>query len=207
MHYFDTRKMALTVKHVMASASLPPAFPAVCIDGEYFWDGGILSNTPTEAIFDDYPRHDSLVFVVNVWNPRGLEPKTIWDVLHRHKDIQYSSRVGSHIARQQQLHRLRHVITELAGHMTESVRNTSEVRNLLGYGCVTRMHFMPLLAPRLENEGHTKDIDFSASAIRMRWDAGLAHTQRALELAPWKNEFASIEGVILHEPIMSPAGD
>ena len=207
MHYFDTRKMPLTVKHVMASASLPPAFPAVCIDGEYYWDGGILSNTPTEAIFDDYPRRDSLVFVVNVWNPTGPEPKTIWDVLHRHKDIQYSSRVVSHIARQQQLHRLRHVISQLAAHITEPIRATPEVGNLLGYGCVTRMHFVPLLAPRLANEGHNKDIDFSASAIRARWDAGFAHTQRALELAPWKNEFDSIEGVILHEPITSPPSE
>jgi NTE family protein len=69
------------------------------------------------------------------------------------------------------------------------------------------MHFVPLPVPRLENEGHTKGIDFSASTIRMGWDAGLAHTQRALELAPWKNEFDSIEGVILHEPITSPASD
>jgi Patatin phospholipase len=127
---------------------------------------GILSNTPTEAIFDDYPRRDSLVFVVNVWNPTGREPKTIWDVLHRHKDIQYSSRVVSHIARQQQLPRLRHVISQLAAHITEPIRATPEVGNLLGYGCVTRMHFVPLLAPRLANEGHNKDIDFSAQASK-----------------------------------------
>jgi NTE family protein len=199
MHYFDTREMPLTIKHVMASAALPPAFPPVCIDDEYYWDGGILSNSPTEAIFEDYPRRDSLVFCVNVWNPIGPEPKTIWDVLHRHKDIQYSSKIASKIASQQKVHRLRHVISELVERMPEPVRNTPAVRDLAGYGCVTRMHIVTLLAPRLENEGHTKDIDFSPSSIQMRWDAGYAHTARVLESAPWEQEFDPIEGVILHE--------
>lgn len=199
MHYFDTREMPLTMNHVMASAALPPAFPPVHIDGEYYWDGGILSNTPTEAIFDDYPRRDSLVFGVNVWNPKGPEPKTMWDVLHRQKDIQYSSRTANQIVHQQQVHRLRHVISELVGHMPEQVRDTPEVRDLAGYGCVTRMHIVTLLAPRLEGEGHTKDIDFSALGIQMRWEAGYAHTARVLQKAPWKNEFNPKEGVILHE--------
>lgn len=75
------------------------------------------------------------------------------------------------------------------------------MRDLAGYGCVTYMHIVTLLAPRLENEGHTKDIDFSASGIRMRWDAGYAQTARVLERAPWKNEFDPMEGVILHQPI------
>jgi NTE family protein len=199
MHYFDTREMPLTMKHVMASAAVPPAFPPVCIDDEYYWDGGILSNSPTEAIFEDYPRRDSLVFGVNVWNPMGPEPKTMSDVLHRHKDIQYSSRIASQIVSQQKVHRLRHVISELVGRMPEQVRNTPEVRDLAGYGCVTRMHVVTLLAPRLDNEGHTKDIDFSPSGIRMRWDAGYVHTARVLESAPWEKEFDPIEGVILHE--------
>ena len=58
MRYFDSRDMALDVRHVMASGALPPAFPAVRIDGELYWDGGILSNTPVEAVFDDNPRRE-----------------------------------------------------------------------------------------------------------------------------------------------------
>ena len=76
----------------MASGALPPAFPAVRIDGELYWDGGILSNTPIEAVFDDNPRRDSLIFAVHIWNPDGAEPDTMWEVLNRQKDIQYSSR-------------------------------------------------------------------------------------------------------------------
>ena len=71
MRYFDSRDMPLDVRHVMASGALPPAFPAVRIDGELYWDGGILSNTPVEAVFDDNPRRNSLVFAVHIWNPHG----------------------------------------------------------------------------------------------------------------------------------------
>src|SRR5256884_9814978 len=106
----------------VASGVLPPAFPAVRIDGELYCDGGILSNTPTEAIFDDDPRRDSLIFAVHMWNPMGPEPESIWEVLHRQKDIQYSSRVASHIARQRQVHRLRHVVSELVKRMPEDAR-------------------------------------------------------------------------------------
>src|SRR5438876_10529270 len=83
----------------VASGALPPAFPAVRIDGDLYWDGGILSNTPVEAVFDDKPRRNSLIFAVHIWNPDGDEPDCIWDVMHRQKEIQYSSRAITHIAR------------------------------------------------------------------------------------------------------------
>ena len=161
MRYFDSRDGELGVKHIMASGALPPAFPAVRIDGELYWDGGILSNTPTEAVFDDNPRKNSLIFAVHLWNPSGAEPTTMAEVLNRHKDVQYSSRIASHIARQQQAHRLRHVINQLAARLPEAERNSEAVRELAGYGCPTRMHVVRLLAPQLDRENHTKDIDFS----------------------------------------------
>jgi NTE family protein len=200
MHYFDSLKAEIGVKHVLASGALPPAFPAVRIDGELYWDGGILSNTPVEAVFDDNPRRNSLVFAVHMWNPVGPAPETIWEVLHRQKDIQYSSRVATHVARQAQIHRLRHVIKELAAYIPEEVRNREDVRNLTSYGCLTRMHFVRLLSPRLDNEDHTKDIDFSPAGIRQRWESGYEMTMRAMEHAPWKGDFDPLEGVFLHEP-------
>jgi NTE family protein len=200
MRYFDGRDIEISVKHIMASGALPPAFPAVRIEGELYWDGGILSNTPTEVVFDDNPRRNSLIFAVHMWNPTGPEPETIWDVLHRQKDIQYSSRVANHIARQTQTHRLRHVIKQLVGYIPEEVRNSEAVRELAGYGCLTRMHVVRLLAPRLDNEDHTKDVDFSPVGIRARWDAGYGHARRAIEQAPWQGEFGPLDGVILHEP-------
>jgi NTE family protein len=200
MHYFDSRKSEIKVEHILASGALPPAFPAVRIDGELYWDGGILSNTPTEAIFDDDPRRNSLIFAVHMWNPTGPEPGTIWEVLHRHKDIQYSSRIANHIMRQREAHRLRHVINELVKCIPDEARRSAMVRELAAYGCPTRMHVVRLLAPRLDNESHIKDIDFSPSGIRSRWQAGYVDTCRALARAPWIGEFGPLDAVVLHEP-------
>jgi len=199
MHYFDSKEMKLTPNHIMASGALPPAFPAVRIDGELYWDGGILSNTPTERIFDDSPRRNSLIFAVHLWNPTGPEPESMWDVLHRHKDIQYSSRVATHIARQRQVHYLRHVISELAKHVPEERRLNPEVRALTSYGCVTRMHVVRLLAPRFDGENHTKDVDFTPGGIAKRWEAGYRATRRAIDEMPWQGAADPLEGVILHE--------
>jgi NTE family protein len=108
----------------------------------------------------------------------------------------------SHITRQQQSHRLRHVISQLVRLCPDDVRNREAVRELAGYGCVTRMHLVPLLAPRLENENHMKDIDFSPRGIGMRREAGYKAAMWALERAPWRGEFDAIEGVILHEAVL-----
>jgi NTE family protein len=199
MRYFDSRETLLSVKHVMASAALPPAFPAIRLDGELYWDGGILSNTPVEAVFDDNPRRSGLVFVVHIWSPNGPEPDSIWKVMSRHKDIQYSSRAASHIARQKQIHKLRHIIAELSARLSAEAREEAAVREMSAYGCLTRMHVVRLLAPPLDGEDHTKDIDFSPEGIRARWEAGHAETNRVLAQAPWTGDVDPLEGFILHE--------
>ena len=199
MRYFDSRDGRIGVEHIMASGALPPAFPAIRIDGELYWDGGILSNTPTEAVFDDNPRRDSLIFAVHMWNPAGAEPISMADVLNRQKDVQYSSRISSHIARQQQAHRLRHIIGQLVARLPETERDSAAVRELAGYGCQTRMHVVQLLAPQLDRENHTKDIDFSPAGIMQRWQAGYSHTKAVLQRTPWDGEFDPLSGVILHE--------
>ena len=200
MHYFDSKDMELGPSHIMASGALPPAFPAVRIDGELYWDGGVLSNTPTERIFDDQPRRNSLIFAVHLWHPTGSEPETIWQILNRHKDIQYSSRIASHIVRQRETHKLRHVITQLLDYVPDEVKSDPLVKELAGYSCKTRMHVVRLLAPRLDNENHAKDIDFSPAGIGARWETGYADTMRTLEQHPWLGEFGLLDGVVLHEP-------
>jgi NTE family protein len=199
MRYFDSRDMPLAIDHILASGALPPAFPAVRIDGELYWDGGILSNTPVEVVFDDNPRRDSLVFAVHIWNPHGPEPETVWEVMNRQKDIQYSSRAASHIKRQRQLHRLRHIVAELSAMLPEDKRRENVVGDMASYGCLTRMHVVRLLAPALDHEDHSKDIDFSAGGIRRRREAGYRDTIETLDKAPWRAPVDDLEGFILHE--------
>jgi len=198
MRYFDSGKEALAVEHVMASGALPPAFPAVRIDGHPYWDGGIYSNTPIEAVLDDNPRRDSLIFAVNVWHQTGPEPESIWQVMGRQKDIQYASRADSHIARQKQIHRLRHVIRELAKQLPAGKQADAHVKELAAWGCSTTMHVAHLVAPRLEGEDHTKDIDFTRAGVHARREAGYADTMRMIERSPWRQPTDPIEGVIEH---------
>jgi len=198
MRYFDSRDEAIHLEHVMASGALPPAFSAVMIDGAPYWDGGIYSNTPIEVVMDDNPRRDSVIFAAQLWQQEDAEPQTIQNVLARLKDIQYSSRAASHIARQQQIHHLRHVIRELGLLIPASARATPEVKELLGWGCGTVMHVLPLQAPLLTGEDHTKDIDFTPAGVSARWQAGLEFARRQIAAAPWNASTEPSQGIVVH---------
>jgi NTE family protein len=198
MHYWDSARMPLSLLHVLASAALPPAFPAVRIDGEPYWDGGIFSNTPIEAVFSDNPRRNSVVFADQMWHITGPEPQSLEEVLSRQKDIQFASRDDSHIQRQQELHRFRHIVRELVKLIPEEKRNLPEVQQYAAWGCGTFMHIVRLNGPYLEGEGNSRDIDFTARGIRTRWKAGYDDTMRALEIKPWEAEVDPMDGVAVH---------
>ncbi len=199
MRYFDSREDTLTIRHIMASGALPPAFPAVRIDGELYWDGGILSNTPVETVFDDYPRRSGIVFAVHLWRRHGEEPRSIWDVANREKDLQYASRAVNQIKRQRQLHHMRHVVSALAAKLSPDQRNDPEIKALAAFGCKTQMHVVRLLAPRLKNEDQTKDVDFSPAGIDARWHAGLTDMRDTLALQPWTAPRDPHAGLIMHD--------
>jgi NTE family protein len=199
MRYFDSRDRPLCAGHILASGALPPAFPPIEVDGEYYWDGGVLSNTPIEAVFDDNMRQSGLVFTVQVWNRRGEYPQSILQVLNREKDIQYASRTESQILRQKQIHKLRHVITELASHLPEEMQQDWMISELASYGCLTQMHIILLQAPALAHETYLKDIDFTEKGIRTRWETGYKDTNGLLDRAPWLDPCDPREGVILHQ--------
>ena len=199
MRYFDSRSEALRVDHVMASGALPPAFPAVRIDGEPYWDGGIYSNTPTEIVMDDNPRRNSVIFAVQLWNPAGPEPESLWQISGRQKDIQFSSRSTTHVAEQQKIHKLRHIIRELVKHVPAAQRSRPDVAELAAWGCGTTMHMVQLTAPRLDGEDHTRDIDFTRRGIDARWEAGHADARRAIEAAPWRQAVDPRDGVVIHQ--------
>ncbi|MFZ6861708.1 patatin-like phospholipase family protein [Undibacterium sp. Ji67W] len=196
MRYFDSSTTAIDIKHVMASGALPPAFGAIRIDGEPYWDGGIYSNTPIEAVLDDNPRRDAMIFAVNVWHQTGPEPETIAEVLARQKDIQFASRADHHIHKQKQIHKLRHIIRELGKQLSATKQASPEIKELTAWGCGTTMHVAHLIAPRLEREDQNKDIDFSFAGVNARRAAGYADTMNMIERAPWSMEADPIEGII-----------
>jgi NTE family protein len=206
MRYFDSRDEpeGLGLEHVMASGALPPGFPAIRIGGDAYWDAGVYSNTPIEAVFDDNPRRSSVIFGVNVWQPTGPEPGSIWQVMGRQKDIHYASRDDTQVERQKQIHHMRRIIRELAKNL--SPEKQENCRDLASFGCHTTMHVVRLLAPTLDNEDFFKDIDFSAAGIRRRWQAGLDDARRMIERAPWRSPVDPMAGVVVHE-LSARAGD
>ena len=159
------------------------------------------SNTPVEAIFDDNPRRNSLDLRGPYLEPgRRSEPESIWQVLHRQKEIQYSSRAIPTSRASSKFIACATSSRSSRSACRAEYATREHVREMARYGCLTRMHVVRLLAPRLDGEDHTKDIDFSRAGIRKRWEAGYANTHEAIERAPWQGEFDALEGVILHEP-------
>ena len=205
MHYFDSRDAPLGLPHVLASGALPPAFPPVRIGDELFWDGGIYSNTPVEAVFDDHPRRDSLVFNVQLWRPDGEAPTSMWQVADRQKDITYASRINSHVQRQAQIHQLRHIVRELSKQLPAKARQQAEVADMLAYGCGTVMHVVRLMAPKLPDDDQTKDMDFNPAHIAARWQAGLADTRRAIAQGAWLAPVDATQGLVVHDLDPLPA--
>ena len=116
----------------------------------------------------------------------------------RQKDIQFASRADSHLARQKQIHRLRHVIRELSKRLPTNKQSDPVVKELASWGCGTTMHVAHLLAPRLEGEDHTKDIDFTPAGVKTRREAGYADTMNMIERSPWRAPCDPIEGVVEH---------
>jgi NTE family protein len=129
---------------------------------------------------------------------RGPEPTAIGQVMSRQRDIQYSSRAESHLERQRQIHRLRHVIRELGQHIPEAQRESAEVKELLGWGCGTTMQVVELDAPRFEGHDLNKDIDFTSSGIRRRWATGYDDTARVLQQSPWREAPDPMEGISIY---------
>jgi NTE family protein len=81
--YFDNTHTTLRPEHFMASGALPPGFAAVEIDGQYYWDGGLMSNTPLYEVIQSTPRRDTLAFQVDLWSAIGPVPDNLTDVQGR----------------------------------------------------------------------------------------------------------------------------
>jgi len=198
MVYFDTTDGPIGAEHVLASGALPPGFPPVRIKGELYWDGGIYSNTPITVVLDDEPREDTLCFMVDLWSPAGEEPRSIIEAETRHKDILYASRSGRHIEEFRQKHNLRRALRDVFDAVPAETCAERHLEGLGMLGCSKTMNIVSLVYPGQPWEMPTKDIDFSASAIRTHWDAGYGDAMSVIERADWLKPVAPHVGVTVH---------
>jgi NTE family protein len=183
--YFDSAEMPLRAEHVMASGALPPGFPAVEIDGEHYWDGGLVSNTPLQYVIAKIPRRSRLTFQVDVFHARGALPGNLEQVAEREKDIRYSSRTRTATDIIRTSHDLRHNINMLWEKLPQELRDTPEGRFLYNYGCVTTMDIAQLIYRPEDGQGQSKDYEFSRATMEERWAQGRADAETTLAASPW----------------------
>ena len=185
MVYFDNAQIKITAAHVMASGALPPGFPPVEIDGEAYWDGGLVSNTPLQYVMEYTPRRSRVIFQVDVFPARGKLPGNIEEVLERDKDVRYSSRTRAVTDNELRLHDLRHNINLLWERLPEALRATDEAKYLYAFGCVTTMDIVQLIYRPDVPQGASKDFEFSRGTMRERWMQGSADATTTLAASPW----------------------
>jgi len=183
--YFDNARQTIRPEHVMASGALPPGFPAIEIDGEFYWDGGLVSNTPLRYILETLPRHSTLAFQVDVFAAPGELPSCLDAVSEREKDIRYSSRTRMGVETFRYAHTLRRNIATLLAKLPDSLKNEPEVEFLNRAACQTTMDIVELIYRPPAIQGPSKDYEFLRAAILRRWNQGLSDARAALASAPW----------------------
>jgi NTE family protein len=178
--YFDSAGDIIRPEHVMASGALPPGFPAVEIDGEHYWDGALVSNTPLQWVVESRPRRDTLAFQVDLWSARGEFPRHMLEVMTREKEIRYSSRTRAGTDQFKHVQRLQHAVAELLENLPEELKNSPEAR-LLSTVAHRKVYNIVHLIYRARNyEGHSKDYEFSRASMEEHWRAGYHDARRTL---------------------------
>ncbi|PLZ02949.1 hypothetical protein CY652_08530 [Burkholderia sp. WAC0059] len=198
--YFDNTKIALRPEHFMASGALPPAFAPVEIDGEYYWDGGVVSNTPLQEVLRATPQKDSLVFQVDLWSARGPVPDNITDVTARIKDIQYSSRTRFVTDTLQRSQHFRNVLRHVLDKVPEDVRaNDPWCKAAANIANGHRYNVLHLIYNHKPYEGHYKDYQFGVSTMRDHWATGLKDIRQTLAQEDWLEMPTNDAGFVTHD--------
>jgi NTE family protein len=176
--YFDTTTHTIGVEHIMASGALPPAFPAVEIRGELYWDGGMVSNTPLDWVLASRRDEDTLVVQVDLWSARGQAPTDLAEVGVRMKDIQYSSRTRAATDQFKYRQKLRAALYKLMQKMPPELASTPEARLLRSETSPAAYNIVQLIYRSATYESQSKDYEFSRGTMKEHWQAGYsdAHT-------------------------------
>jgi len=193
--YFDNTTHTIRPEHVMASGSLPPGFPATEIEGEYYWDGGLISNTPLKWVVDSSPRQDTLAFQVDLWSARGELPGHLAEVVTRQKEIQYSSRTRANTDHFKHLQRLRCALASLLSKLPDELRDSEEAKLLSSSADHKVYNIVQLIYRSKHYEGHSKDYEFSRLTMQEHWRAGYHDATRTLRHPEVRERPGNLEGV------------
>ena len=178
--YFDTTTHPIRIEHVIASGSLPPGFAATNVDGRFYWDGGLISNTPLQWVLESRPRRDTLAFQIDLWNARGDLPQDMIEVEVRHKEIVYSSRNRAATDQYQHSQRLRIALAHLISQLPPDLRDSDDVKLLSEVANDKVCNIVHLIYRAKKYEGIAKDFEFSRRTMEEHWSAGYRNARKTL---------------------------
>ena len=186
--FFDSAKMKITPKHILASGSMPPGFPPQIIDGDMYWDGGCVSNTPLEGIFDVCNDEHTLCFMTDLFCPVGNEPKTMDDVEARAKDILYTSRSRHHIEHVSHRRNIAKALHIALSRLPADMKKDPIIKDIEFLARDSHFDVVHVQYRAPEYEVKSKDCEFSKTSIQKRAEAGYRDLEKALQESPWLNE-------------------
>jgi NTE family protein len=196
--YFDTAERRLGPKHFMASGALPPGFPAVEIDSEHYWDGGMVSNTPLSRVLSNEPC-DTLTFQVDLWSAKGRVPRDLMELSSRQKDIQYSSRTRAITDHAMRMQKMRRALQRTIERLPESAKQDPEIRAIADMARHRSCNIIHLIYQSKIYEGQSKDYEFGLSAMRAHWQSGLDDIRRTLADPRRLDPPAPELGIVTHD--------
>lgn len=170
--YFDNTKRKIGPEHIMASAALPPGFPAIEIDGEPYWDGGIVSNTPLDYVLEEERKSDLLIFQVDLFSARGPMPDSLLEAAEREKDIRFSSRTRMNTDVNKRIHNARRAWRELFAKLPDDLKNDPLAQALNEAAKENTVTVVHLIHRRKTHQSSSKDYDFSRYGMLEHWQAG-----------------------------------
>jgi NTE family protein len=196
MKYFDTTKQPLGPEHVMASGALPPGFPPIEIDGEFYWDGGLVSNTPLEYVLErSGPRQDMCIFQIDLFSAKGSMPETLFDIAQREKEIRYSSRTRLNTNVFREMQTIRRAIRALRTKVPQKLGDDPDWRFLDSVSCDAAVTIVLLIHRRAAYWTQSNDYEFSRYSMEEHWLSGREDVERTLDHPEWKNRTRPEEGV------------
>jgi NTE family protein len=196
---FDAANPVIGPEHVMASGALPPAFPPVVIDGESYWDGGIVSNTPLQYVLDTRARESLLVLQVDLFNARGELPVNLAGVQQRQKDILYSSRTRYNSNMAAEVANTRKAICALLMKLPEHLKDDEAVRRLVDGMRTVPTDIVHLIYRQASWELESKDYEFSRASVLEHWRAGARDMADTIAHPEWLQSSGSGEGVTQYD--------
>lgn len=196
---FDSSTRPIGPEHIMASGALPPGFAPVRIDGELYWDGGLYSNTPLEAVLSDEPRSDTVCMMVDLWHADGPEPTTFNEVQTREKDVTFASRSQRHIDAYLKQYQLRRAAHNLYKRLPANMLTAADRKMMAELGADTTMHIIRLPYAGRDWNMASKDANFSRGSIEWRWAQGYQDGLRGIEISHGCDFEASDAGIVVHE--------